>query len=102
MVRGVSYLYDDLGQGTNSDAEWLALISALKMTQSLGLTGTVFIGDSAEVVQQANSALSSGHAPHAHAISFLTLAADSPQMRVRWIKRQQNLAGIVLAARHPR
>ena len=102
VVRSVPYLFDELGQGTSSDAEWLALISALKLAQSLGLTGIELIGDSAEVIQQANKALRTGEASSAHAAAFLALAAGMPPMRIRWIKRTQNLAGIVLAARHPR
>ena len=34
--------------------------------------------------------------------TFLALAAKGPPARIRWIKRTQNLAGIALAARHPR
>ena len=102
VVRGIAHLFDDLGDGTNRDAEWQALICALKLTQSLGLSGIELIGDSDEVVQQANKALSTSHAPHAHAATFLALTAGAPPTRIRWIKREQNLAGIVLAARHPR
>ena len=100
MVRGISTLFDDLGIGASSDAEWLALISAMKLTQSLGLTNIELIGDSVEVIQQANRVLSTGHAPHVHAVTFLALRAVMPPMRIRWIKREQNLAGIVLATRH--
>jgi ribonuclease HI len=102
VVRGVTHMFDDLGHGTNSDAEWLALLCALKMAQSLGLGDVTFMGDAAEVIQQVNSALSTGCARHAHAATFLTLAAGMPEARIRWIKREQNLAGIALAARHPR
>ena len=102
VVRGVAHMFDDLGHGTNSDAEWLALICALELAQSLDLGDVVFMGDAAEVIQQANSALRTGLARHAHAAAFLTLAAGLPEARIRWIKREQNLAGIALAARHPR
>jgi ribonuclease HI len=37
VVRGAAHLFDDLGLGTNSDAEWLALIQALELSRSLGL-----------------------------------------------------------------
>ena len=102
VVRGMAHMFDDLGHGTNSDAEWLALICALKLAQSLDLGDVAFIGDAAEVIQQANSALSTGCARHAHAAAFLALTAITPVARIRWIKREQNLAGIALAARHPR
>lgn len=102
VVRSVPRIFDDLGDGTNSDAEWLALIAALKLAQSLGLAGADFMGDSAEVIQQANRTLRTGWAPHAHAASLLLLTAGAAPIKIRWIKREQNLAGIALAARHPR
>lgn len=102
VVRGVLHLIDDLGHGSNTDAEWLALISAGKIAQSLGLSGIELIGDSAEVISQANRALTTSEAAHAHAAAFLALVRGMPAMRIRWIKRAQNLAGIALAARHPR
>jgi ribonuclease HI len=102
VVRGVSHLFDDLGHGTNSDAEWLALICALELAQSLSLTNIELIGDAREVIQQAQSAMSTGRAKHGHAARFLALMAGNPRARIRWIKRAQNLAGIALAARHPR
>ena len=102
VTRGISYLIDDLGHGSNSDAEWLALLNAVKLGQSLDLSGIELIGDSAEVIQQANRALATGQATHAHAAALLALTGPAPALRIRWIKREQNLAGIALAARHPR
>ena len=102
VMRGITHLFDDLGHGTNCDAEWLALICALKLTQSLALADVELIGDAAEVINQANMALISGRAKHGHAATFLTLYNATPMARIRWIKREQNLAGIALAARHPR
>lgn len=102
VVRGVVHLFDDLGVGTNGDAEWLALIRALELSQSLDLAGIELIGDALAVIQEADKALRSGHALHGHAARFLVLAAKVAPARVRWIKREQNLAGIALAARHPR
>lgn len=102
VVRGVPHLFDDLGHGTNSDAEWLALICALELTQSLCLTDIELIGDALEVIQQAQTAISTGRAKHGHAARILALTDGKPLARIRWIKREQNLAGIALAARHPR
>ncbi|GGC04886.1 hypothetical protein GCM10011494_24280 [Novosphingobium endophyticum] len=102
VVRGAVHLFDDLGPGTSSDAEWLALIRALELSQSLGLTDIELIGDALEVITQANCTLTSGGAARSHAATFLSLAAKVPPARIRWIKREQNLAGIALAARHPR
>ena len=102
VVRGIPHLFENLGPGTNSDAEWLALICALEFIQSLGLTDVELIGDAAEVIEQASLAVSTGRAKHNHAARFLTLYNAWPIARLRWIKREQNLAGIALAARHPR
>ncbi len=102
VVRGVVHLFHDLGHGTNGDAEWLALIRALELTQSLSLTDIDLIGDALDVIQQAQRAMSTGRAKHAHAAKFLVLMAGVPSARIRWIRREQNLAGIALAARHPR
>jgi len=102
VVRGQAHLFDDLGSGTNGDAEWLALIRALELAQSLGLEEVELVGDALAVVREADAALRSGQAASAHAATFLALAAKAPPARIRWIKREQNLAGIALAARHPR
>ena len=102
VVRGAAHLFDDLGPGTSGDAEWLALIRALELSRSLGLTDIELIGDALEVIWQANRTLTSAAAAQGHAATFLALAAKAPPARIRWIKREQNLAGIALAARHPR
>ena len=102
VLRGVPYMFDDLGRGTNSDAEWLALICALELAQSLDLTHIELVGDALAVIRQAQRAISSGCAKPGHAAKFLVLIKGKPLVRIRWIKRQQNLAGIALAARHPR
>jgi len=102
VVRGATHLFNDLGNGKSSDAEWLALICALELAQMLDLADFQLMGDAAEVIYQANMALSSGRPKHGHAATFLALHAVTPKARVRWIKRQQNLAGIELAARYAR
>ncbi|MCJ2179272.1 ribonuclease HI [Novosphingobium album (ex Hu et al. 2023)] len=102
VVRGQVHVFDDLGHGTNSDAEWLALIRALELVQAQAIADAELIGDALEVVRQANAALAAGQAAPGHAQAFLTLAAAVRPARVRWIKRAQNLAGIALVARHPR
>lgn len=102
VVRGASYLFDDLGTGTNSDAEWLALIRALEIAQSLGLGEFDLLGDALEVIRQARRVLKYAHAEPGHAATFLALVGNGPPAKIRWIKREQNLAGIALARRHPR
>jgi ribonuclease HI len=102
VIRGTAHVFDDLGTGSNRDAEWLALLRALELAQAQGLRDVELIGDAIEIVRQADAALRTGQAAPGHAATFLALAAKAPPGRVRWIKRAQNLAGIALAARHPR
>ena len=102
VIRGTAHVFDDLGTGSNRDAEWLALLRALELAQAQDLREVELIGDAIEIVRQADAALRTGRAAPGHAATFLALAAKAPPARVRWIKRAQNLAGIALAARHPR
>lgn len=102
VVRGIPHMFVDLGQGSNSDAEWQALICALRLTQKLSLADVTLLGDAAEIIGHANEVLRTSRAGHDHAATFLALARGTPNLRIRWIKRAQNLAGIALAARHPR
>lgn len=104
VVRGVVHLFDDLGRGTNTDAEWLALIRALELAQTLGLERPELIGDALPVIRQANLAQAHPQTTGSPPVpdTFLPLVAAVSPARIRWIKREQNLAGIALAARHPR
>jgi ribonuclease HI len=102
VVRGVAHVFDDLGHGTNADAEWLALIHALELSRSLDLTNVELIGDAIGVIREAEQALRDASRASGHVARFAALAAEAPPARIRWIKRAQNLAGIALAARHPR
>lgn len=81
------------GQGTSEEAEWLALLAAVETARALGLREVIFLGDSAAVVRQAN-----GAAPPRgpHAASFRREAQHFAHVRVRHVRRTQNLAGIAL------
>lgn len=100
VARGRAYYLDDVGCGTNCDAEWLALIHALRVALSLGVAEFILIGDSALVINQANGAAKcrSG-ALKRHLDLFKSLTPGHGQVRVRRIGRAQNLAGIALAKR---
>lgn len=102
VVAGVTHLFDDLGHGTNTDAEWMALIRAAELARSLGLRDVELVGDALGIIREANSILREGHARPGHSSSFLGATLRAPPARVRWVRRAQNLAGIALAARHPR
>ena len=100
VARGATYFFDDLGQGTSNDAEWLALLEALRLARSLGERDFDLIGDCAHVIGQANG-LSKCRSKEAleHRSRFEESAASAPPNRIRWIPRTQNLAGIALARR---
>jgi ribonuclease HI len=102
VVAGRTTIVPDAGHGTSMDAEWLALIHALTIAQSLGLPDFVLIGDAADIVAKANGVLPSRGAAALHLQRFRALAPSTSSPRVRYIKRSQNLAGIALAKRHPR
>jgi ribonuclease HI len=100
VARGQVHLFDDLGSGTSGDAEWLALLQALQVAQSLGAPTFDLLGDSRAVIEQA-SGLVPCRTPAARAslARFVEAAAADPPRRLRWIPRAQNLAGIALARR---
>jgi ribonuclease HI len=104
VVRGVTHRFDDLGYGGSEDAEWLALIQAVKVTRLFRLAEAELVGDAKDIVRRARAVLKEGAAQRGHAAAFraAVLEAAPTQLSVRWIKRQQNLAGIALAASHPR
>lgn len=99
VVSGNAHFFDDLGTGSNTDAEWQALLCAIKLARDLGLQDVAFVGDSLEVTRQANLTASTSHAKSEHAASLLSLIAQYRPGRIRWIKREQNLAGIAIASR---
>ena len=102
VALGRAHITRDLGHGTSGDAEWLALIAAVRIARSLGEPDFVLAGDSAMVVAQANGVSKCRSANlRAHFETFQQLAAGSP-LRIKHIKRSQNLAGIALAKPHVR
>ena len=102
VVRGQAHVRRDLGHGTSMDAEWLALIHALRVAQSLGESDFVLMGDAAAVVGQANGTVKCRGASVRHLEAFRALAAGAGPVRIRYIKRSQNLAGVALARLHDR
>lgn len=101
VVRGATYFFDDLGCGTSSDAEWMALRLALHVAQSLGEPDFDLIGDSLEVIRQASGmSLPGSNAAAQHLAIYEEGAAKGRPRRVKWTPRGQNLAGIALARRN--
>lgn len=102
VVRGVAHVEADVGFGTSLDAEWLALIAALRLARAEGLTDFVLLGDAAGVVAQARGDTPARGDAARHLAAFRELVGDGPMPRLRHVGRAQNLAGIALAQRHPR
>lgn len=100
VVRGAVHFFGDLGHGTSSDAEWLALRLALQLAQTMGEPEFDLIGDSLAVIRQASGA-SRCRSPEAaeHLARYEECAASGWPRRLVWTPRHQNLAGIALARR---
>lgn len=101
VIGGQAHVVPDAGTGSSMDAEWRALIHALRLARDLGLTDVVLLGDSAAVIGQANGTVKCRGAGVHHLPEFRALAGDRPPL-IRYIKRAQNLAGIALARLHAR
>jgi len=97
VARSILYHTANIGHGTNDAAEWLALIQALRVAQSLGVRDFELVGDSVLVVNQANGLQKCRSAALQHYLEeFRALAVRYPPARIRHIGRSQNLAGIAL------
>lgn len=101
VIAGQEHVVQDLGWGTSMDAEWLALIHALRLARDCELTDFVLLGDSAAVIGQANGSFKCRGAGLRHIAEFHALAGDE-RLPIRYIKRAQNLAGISLTRLHDR
>lgn len=102
VIAGQTFVSRGLGAGTSMAAEWLALIDAARRAVALGLDDAVLLGDAAAVIAQANGRVRCPSAHAAHLAAFRTLLHAGGPLRLRYIKRSQNLAGIALAAGHAR
>lgn len=101
VTRGQVWHRPAIGHGTNDEAEWQALLDALDVASELGAQDIVLLGDSALIVAQASGAQKPGVFASFQA-SYLAKAAAFTRVRIRQIKRAQNLAGIALAKGWPR
>ncbi|PXA87876.1 hypothetical protein DMC47_31190 [Nostoc sp. 3335mG] len=99
-IGGQSVIRRDLGPGTSMDAEWLALIAAMRLAHERGVADPVLLGDAAAVIAQANGAVRCPPSCLRHMDMFRQLPQPPGRIRIRWVKRSQNLAGIALARLH--
>lgn len=97
VTGGAAVVVRDAGIGSSMDAEWLALIAALRLARDMELANFILLGDAAAVVEQANGALRARGSAVEHLATFRMLAGDGPAPLVRHVRRTQNLAGIALA-----
>lgn len=101
VAAGQVHVRRDLGHGTNGDAEWLALIEALRIARSLDTADVVLLGDALAVIAVANGRARPRGAAIGHLATVRALAGERLP-RIRHVGRAQNLAGIALARLHPR
>lgn len=99
VIRGAVHYFDDLGTGSSSEAEWLALACALALGQESGAPLFDLLGDSRSIIDQARGAVRPAASSIVHKARFDEAAAAGPPRRLRWVPRTQNLAGIALEAR---
>jgi ribonuclease HI len=102
VTGGRTWVEPDVGHGSSLDAEWLALLHALRITQELGVAEFVLLGDAAAVIDAANGAVKCRGSAATHFAAFRALVGDGNPPCIRRIGRAQNLAGIALARLHPR
>jgi len=102
VIGGQSIIRRDLGPGSAMDAEWLALIEAMRVAYARGVTDPALLGDAAAVIAQANGAVRCPPSCLHHLELFRQLPRPPGRVRIRWVKRSQNLAGIALARSHDR
>lgn len=101
-ARGKVWHRAAIGHGTNDQAEWQALLDALDVANELGASDIVLLGDSALVVAQATGTLTPRAAFAAVYACYLERSAAFTRVRIRRIRRTQNLAGIALQRNWPR
>lgn len=97
VARGELHLRTALGSGSSERAEWLALLAAIDVARQIEARDIILLGDCAGVIAQANGD-ARGRSPDA--IECARVVANQcrlfDRLRVRHIKRTQNLAGIAL------
>ena len=97
VIAGQAHIARNLGPGTSMDAEWLALLAAIRLAQARALADPVLLGDAAAVIAQAQGKVRCPPAHTTHLATFRAIEQTLPRLRLRYVKRTQNLAGIALA-----
>lgn len=100
VAGGRTYITRDLGPGGSMDAEWLALIEAKRLAHELGVVAPLLLGDAAAVIAQATGTVRCPPAHRHHLDRFAALPSPAGRLRLRYLRRTQNLAGIALEKLH--
>lgn len=97
VARGVVHHVADLGHGSSEQAEWLALLHGLNVAATIGARDIVLLGDAAGVIAHAKGTAKCRTADLRDCLQkFRGGAAAFDRVRLRYIRRNQNLAGIAL------
>jgi ribonuclease HI len=83
--------------GTNNRAEWLGFLFAVTVARDMRLQSVTIKGDSKLVIEQSNGRWKIND-PHIKVYyqQFLDLKKQIPNLKVEWIGRKDNLAGIFI------
>ena len=73
VIGGHEHIERDIGDGSSMDAEWLALIHALRLARTIEQSDIVLLGDSAAVVAQANGTAKARGTSASHLRNFRSL-----------------------------
>ncbi|HXH00156.1 MAG TPA: reverse transcriptase-like protein [Sphingomicrobium sp.] len=97
IAGGHLYRCADAGFGTSEQAEWMALLHALDVAQAMGERDIILLGDAMGVINQAvNGAKCGSSALRDCRERFGEAVRAFDRVRLRYVKRSQNLAGIAL------
>ena len=97
VARGRIYIKREQGEGTNDDAEWMALLYALDIAREQGASDALLVGDSMLVVKQASGAWPCRSSNlQRHVADFRAKSQAFDRIRIRHVRRTHNLAGIAL------
>ena len=97
VARGRTYRHPGPGEGTNELAEWRALLFALDIAIMLGERDVLALGDARHVIDRANGIARTRDPSSQACLAQLRERAPSfVRLRISYIRRSQNLAGIAL------
>lgn len=99
VAKGSLYHRIGLGNGSSEEAEWLALLYALEVAANLKLRQILLLGDAAGVIAQVTGTAKCRRFPN-HLTQFRLETGRFACVRVRHVRRAQNLAGIALGQIH--